>query len=317
VAALPLITGATGFAGSHLLDAIRQDGGRATAWCNPNGRPPDSADSGVQWSPVDLLDQGAVRAGLKAASPSAIYHCAGVADVHGSWKAPAHALRINALGTHHLLDAAAQLGLECPILVTGSALVYRGSLDPLAEDDPINPATPYGISKLAQEMVARHSPLPVLLVRPFNHAGPRQDAHLVTSAFARQLADIEAGRLDPVLQVGNLDSRRDITDVRDVVRAYRALVARGTPGRPYNVCSGRGSRVGDLLDTLLALSRVRVRVETDPARLRPSDNPVIVGDPTRIAAETGWRAEIPIEQTLADLLDYWRSALPRADPRPA
>ncbi len=157
----------------------------------------------------------------------------------------------------------------------------------------------------------------ILLARPFNHAGPRQDAHYATSAFARQLVEIEDGRREPVLRVGNLESRRDITDVRDTVLAYRALVARGTPHRPYNVCSGRAYRIGDLLDILLGLTRVRVRVDTDPDRLRPSDKPVMVGDPSRMADETGWRAQMPIERTLEDLLDYWRSALRRADPRPA
>ena len=167
-------------------------------------------------------------------------------------------------------------------------------------------------------MVGRASPLPVLLVRPFNHAGPRQDAHYVTSAFARQMAEIEAGRREPVLRVGNLDSRRDITDVRDTVRAYRALVARGTPRRPYNVCSGAAYRIGDLLDILLALTRVRV-TRRDRSRATAAERQPGHGrrSRTRIAAETGWRAEIPIEQTLADLLDYWRSALTRADPRPA
>jgi GDP-4-dehydro-6-deoxy-D-mannose reductase len=253
VAALPLITGATGFAGSHLLDSVRRDGSPAHAWYNPRGRTPEATDSGVQWSPVDLLDRQAVRDALKVARPSAIYHCGGVADVHGSWKAPAHVLRINAIGTHHVLDAAAEIGLTCRIVVTCSALVYLASLEPLREDDPINPGGPYGISKLAQEMATRDSGLPVLLARPFNHAGPRQDVHYVTSAFARQLVEIENGRVDAVLRVGNLESRRDITDVRDVALAYRALLERGTPHHPYNVCSGRGYRVGDLLDILLDL----------------------------------------------------------------
>jgi GDP-4-dehydro-6-deoxy-D-mannose reductase len=312
-----LITGAAGFAGGHLLDTFRRSGGGVTGWVNPRGRAPDGSDPDVDWAAVDLLDSAAVRRALAAAQPSAIYHCAGAADVHGAWKTPAHALRINVLGTHHLLDAARAIGLSCPILVIGSALVYRPSDAPVTEDHPTNPASPYGISKLAQEMLALDSPLRVLLARPFNHAGPRQDVHYVTSAFARQLVEIEDGRTEPVLRVGNLESRRDITDVRDTVLAYRALVERGTPHRPYNVCSGRAYRVGDLLEILRGLARVRVRIDTDPDRLRPSDIPIIVGDPSRIARDTGWRAQIPIERTLEDLLDYWRSTLTRADPRPA
>lgn len=304
----PLVTGATGFAGGHLLESLVADGLRVHAWANPGGRPPSRSNANVAWQSVDLLDRAAVRDALAAAAPSAIYHCAGVADVHGSWHAPGRALKINVLGTHHLLEAARGLGIEAPILVTGSALVYRPSDRPLTEEDAPGPSTPYGVSKLAQEIVALESPLRVLLARPFNHAGPRQDPSYVTSAFARQLADIEAGRGEPVLRVGNLDSKRDITDVRDTVLAYRALMARGTPHRPYNVCRGEAYRISDLLDMLLSLSPVRVRVEPDPARLRPSDIPIVLGSPARIATETGWQARIPIERTLADLLDYWRGA---------
>ena len=313
----PLITGATGFAGSHLLDCLLAQGGRVHAWSNPSGRTPDRSTPNVAWQTVDLLDRQAVSEALSVSMPSAIYHCAGVADVHGSWHAPGRALRVNVIGTHHLLDAARTIGLTSPILITGSALVYRPSTEPLTEDAPLGPRTPYGVSKLAQEIVARDSGLTVLLARPFNHAGPRQDTSYVTSAFARQLAEVEAGRIEPVLRVGNLESKRDITDVRDTVRAYRALVDRGTPQRPYNVCCGRAYRIRDLLDILLSLARVRVRVEQDPARLRPSDIPIVLGSAERIRSETGWQPLIPIEETLADLLEYWRTALTVPAPRPA
>jgi GDP-4-dehydro-6-deoxy-D-mannose reductase len=173
------------------------------------------------------------------------------------------------------------------------------------------------VSKLAQEILARQAPCSVLLARAFNHAGPRQDASYATSAFARQLAEIETGRREPILRTGNLESRRDITDVRDTVRAYQALVDHGAPHRPYNVCSGRAYRIGDLLDILLSLTRARVRVETDPDRLRPNDTAIVIGSPARITRETGWQPLIPIERTLGDLLDYWRSVLPLANPRPA
>jgi len=313
----PLITGATGFAGGHLLDTFRRDGSNVYGWHNPTGRAPHGSDAGVEWTAVDMLDKTAVHRALSTIRPSAIYHCAGVADVHRAWKTPTAALRMNVLGTHHLLDAARILGLSCPILVTCSALVYRPSGEALTEDHPLNPTSPYGISKLGQEMVAMSSPLRVLVTRPFNHAGPRQDVHYATSAFARQIVEIEDGRRDAVLRVGNLESRRDITDVRDTVLAYRALVEKGTPHRPYNVCSGHAYRIGDLLDTLIGLARVRVRIDVDPDRLRPSDVPVMAGSPDRIASETGWSAQIPIERTLEDLLNYWRTALTHADPRPA
>jgi GDP-4-dehydro-6-deoxy-D-mannose reductase len=214
---------------------------------------------------------------------------------------------VNALGTHHVLDAVRRAALTCPVLVTGSALVYRPSAVALSEDSEIGPSDAYGISKLAQEMLAlRTYWCPVLVTRSFNHAGPRQSDAFVTSGFARQIAEIEQGRTAPVLRVGNLESRRDLTDVRDTVRAYRLIAQHGTPGRPYNVCAGRAYRVADLLDLLVGMSRVRVRIEVDPARLRPSDVPVVLGNPARLEHETGWRPEISIEQTLGDLLDYWR-----------
>ena len=305
-----LVTGGTGFAGSHLIEQLLANGRDVAAWSNPGGHAPPPGPSDVGWRAVDLLDRGAVSEAIAGLSPSAVFHCAGFADVAGAWADPDGALRVNALGTHYLLDAVRRAGLPCPVLVTASALVYRPSPDPLREDAPIGPSGPYGISKLAQEMVAAASDgVRVIIARPFNHAGPRQSPSYVTSHFARQIAEIEHGRREPVLHVGNLESRRDITDVRDIVRAYLLLVERGRPRRPYNVCSGRPYRVGDLLATLVGLSQVRVTVRADPALMRPADIPVVVGDPTRIREETGWEPEVPMEKTLADLLDYWRARM--------
>jgi len=236
-----------------------------------------------------------------------VYHCGGIAHVGESWSQPVRALSVNVLGTHHVLEAVREAGLDCPVLVTGSALVYRPTTNLLSEEHPIGPSDPYGVSKLAQEMLATHAThAPIFIVRPFNHAGPRQAATYVTSSFARQIAEIEAGLREPVLRVGNLESRRDITDVRDTVRAYRLVVRHGRPGRPYNVCSGQVYRIRDLLDALTRMSSTAIRIEVDPDRLRPSDNPVIAGDRSRISAETGWQPRIPIDRTLEDLLDYWR-----------
>lgn len=302
---IPLITGATGFAGGHLLERLAASGGEVHALAHAGGQPP-APRPGVRWTVVDLLEREAVRRALEAARPAVIFHCAGIADVHDAWRVPARALRVNVLGTHNLLEACRDAGIACRVVVTGSALIYRPHSEPISEDDPIAPTTPYGVSKLAQEMTAEASGLPVILTRPFNHAGPRQSPAYASSAFAQQIARIESGHAEPVLRVGNLESRRDITDVRDTVRAYEALAAAGVPRRPYNVCSGRAYRMREVLDILLSLARVRVRVEVDPKRLRPSDNPVIVGSHERLTADTGWRPEIPIEQTLADLLDYWR-----------
>lgn len=309
----PLVTGATGFAGSHLVDHLLEHESRVAAWAHLRDREPHLAgDSRVLWASVDILDRQAVARALADLQPSVIYHCAGIAHVGESWSKPVRALSINVLGTHHVLEGVRDARLPCPVLVTGSALVYRPSTSLLREEDALGPSDPYGVSKLAQEMLAsRAIHGPVFIVRPFNHAGPRQSPTYVTSSFARQVAEIEAGLHEPMLRVGNLDSQRDITDVRDTVRAYRLIVKHGTPARPYNVCSGQAYRIRDLLDRLIGRSRTPIRVELDPERLRPSDNPIIAGDRSRIGSDTGWEPHLPIQQTLDDLLDYWRARTAR------
>jgi GDP-4-dehydro-6-deoxy-D-mannose reductase len=319
VPGLPLVTGATGFAGSHLVDHLLLFNQGVAAWSNASSRRSGSApphtDDRVHWRAVDVLDTAAVSEALAELKPSAIYHCAGVPHVGGSWSDPVRALRINALGTHRLLEGMRRAGIVCPVLITGSAMVYRDTEERIDESHPIGPSSPYAVSKLAQEMVAaRASDLPVFMTRPFNHAGPRQDPSFVTSSFARQIAEIEAGAREPVLRVGNLGSRRDITDVRDVARAYRLLVERGRPSSPYNICSGTAYRIADLLDALVGMSSTRIQVQPDAARMRPSDNPVILGDHSKLTRDTGWRPEIPIEQTLRELLEYWRTETVSAPP---
>jgi GDP-4-dehydro-6-deoxy-D-mannose reductase len=301
-----LITGASGFAGGHLLERLVSAGVPVQAWAHRGAT--QAGSSAVTWSTVDMLDREAVREGVRRANPSVVYHLAGAADVHSAWHDPARPLRVNAFGTHNLLESVREAAPSSRILVTGSAMVYKPQAGIITEDSPLGPTGPYGLSKLAQEMIAAQSALATILIRPFNHAGPRQSASYSTSAFAQQIAQIEAGRAEPVLRVGNLDAQRDVTDVRDTVRAYEALADRGRPGIPYNVCCGRAYSIRALLDILLSLARIRVRVETDPARLRPSDNPVIVGSHARLTADTGWTPQIPIEQTLSDLLEYWRRA---------
>jgi GDP-4-dehydro-6-deoxy-D-mannose reductase len=311
-AILPLVTGATGFAGSHLVDRLLQSHHRIVAWAHSGGRPVQAHGSRVDWQAVDVLDRNAVERSLEALKPQVVYHLAGLPHVAESWRHAARALEVNALGTHHLLEAVRTVIPTTKVIVAGSALVYRPSTAALAEDAPLAPADPYGVSKLAQEMLAERASTPVVRTRPFNHAGPRQSDAFVTSSFARQIAEIEAGQREPVLQVGNLDARRDIMDVRDTARAYEYLARAGVPGRVYNICSGTAHRVGDLLDRLLQLARVRVTIRQDPSRLRPSDNPIVLGEPTRLTADTGWRAEIPIETTLGDLLAWWRTRLAEA-----
>ena len=302
-----LVTGAAGFAGSHLVEqlAARRD---LVCW----SREAPSADlvSLAQWQQIDLLDREHVRRAVAALKPSSIYHLAGVPHVGGSWDATEPTLAGNVLSTHYLFDALRRAGVRARVLVTASATVYAPSNEPIAEDGAIAPGSPYALSKLAQEMrtlrASVEDGLDVIVVRAFNHTGPRQVPAFAAPSFARQIALIEQGTQPPVIRAGNLAPRRDLSDVRDVVRAYVALMERGVSGAVYNVASGVGRSIGDVLDALVARARVKVTVETDPALLRPNDTAALVGDITRLRRDTGWQPLIPFEQTLDDLLEYWR-----------
>lgn len=317
-----LITGAAGFAGSHLLDLVEAGERPIVAWRRP-GEPLPAAPTGTRcrWMAIDILDRDAVRQAVRDVRPTLVYHLAGMAHAGGSWDRTVQTLEVNALGTHHLLEEVADLDSPPRVLITGSALVYREQSRALGEDDPIGPASPYGLSKLAQEMTGAHAArergLPALLTRPFNHIGPRQSPSFFASGVARQVAQIEHGLAEPVIGVGNLDARRDLTDVRDTVRAYRAILERGVPGRVYNVCAGQAYRIGDILDRLLSRTRARIDVRQDPERYRPHDAPLVLGDRSRLSSELGWVPTIPIEQTLTDLLEYWRQATQPAGPASA
>jgi GDP-4-dehydro-6-deoxy-D-mannose reductase len=306
-----LVTGAAGFAGSHLLDLLEREAAPVVAWRRP-GEPLPHGRTGdeLRWMSVELLDRGAVLKAMEEVRPAEVYHCAGAANVGQSWERTHEAVATNVLGTSHVLDAIRRTGLGSRVLIPGSALVCKPSDRAITEGDPIGPTSPYGVSKLAQEMLGRRvaleARLPVVLTRSFNHVGPRQQQSFFTSSFARQIARIEAGLAEPVLRVGNLEARRDLTDVRDTVRAYRLLLRRGRAGEVYNVCSGRAHQVGEILDMLLARARASIRVQPDPARYRPNDTPLVLGDCRRTRDETGWSPEIPIEQSLEDLLAYWR-----------
>jgi GDP-4-dehydro-6-deoxy-D-mannose reductase len=292
-----------------MLDQLGHRAG-TIAWHRPGGTPP-APQGKTRWVPVDLLDRKAVMRALATHPPRFVCHLAGAPSVESSWISAVPHLQVNVLGTHHLLEAVRALGRPCRVLVVSSALVYRVDGSPISESAPLAPTSPYGFTKLAQDQLALRSAaddgLDVVVARPFNHAGPRQAAGFALSSFARQIARIEAGLDPPVIRVGNLDARRDLTDVRDVVRAYEALMHHGRTGRAYNVCRGVPVRIGDLLDRLCRLSTVPVRIETDPARLRPSDVPLLEGDASRARAEVGWSPAIPVERTISDTLDWWRS----------
>ena len=315
MATTTLVTGAAGFAGSHLLDLLVDDrangSGSIVAWQRPNtnGGSGRHADVGVEWEAIDILDANAVRAAILRIKPTAVYHCAGAAHVGKAWDQAETTFAINVRGTHHLLDALSRTGVESRVLIPSSALVYASADRALREDDSLLPSSPYGLSKLAQEMLAPHAGrgVTVVVARAFNHFGPRQDPFFAAAGFARRIADIERGKWEPEIAVGNLDARRDLTDVRDTVRAYRLMLEHGKPGDVFNVCSGVAIEIRELLDRLIARARVAVRIRIDPARYRPNDTPLLLGDPGRIKEQLGWTPRIDLNQSVDDLLAYWRT----------
>ncbi len=306
-----IVTGAAGFVGSHLVERLTGQG-PVIGWHRPGHTPPATPPS-VRWTPVDITDREAVFAAIEDAQPARIFHLAGAASVGESWRTSGRQLQVNALGTHHLLTAVRHGSRPCRVLVVTSALIYRPSDRPLDEASPLGPTNPYGFSKLAQDQIAGHAAqeehLDVVIARPFNQIGPRQSPAFAIASFARQLARIEAGLDPPVIRVGNLDTRRDIIDVRDVVSAYELLVAHGRTAGIYNVCAGRAWRIGDLLETMRGEAKVPVDVIQDTGRIRPTDTPVVLGDATRIQREVGWAPVIPLEQSLADMLGWWRQEI--------
>jgi GDP-4-dehydro-6-deoxy-D-mannose reductase len=303
-----LVTGAGGFAGSHLVEQLAASTA-VVGWSR--SAPPVEVAAIATWERIDLLDRHGVRQAIRRLQPRAIFHCAGRPHVAESWRQTATTLEANALATHHLLDALFDTGVDARVLITGTSYVYAPGTGPIGEDDPVAPIGPYAVSKFAQEQLAlyagRHDGLDVVVARAFNHTGPRQQPSFAAPAFARQIALIERGVLPPVLKVGNLEATRDLTDVRDVGRAYRALMTSAASGSVYNIASGTGRTVRAIVDALVARAGVPIAIEVDPARLRPNDVPVLIGDASRLRRLTGWAPEIPFDQTLDDLLEYWRN----------
>ena len=307
-----LITGAAGFVGSHLIELLEKDSAPIVGLLRP-GTEPLASGSRVIWHAVEMQDRDSVANAIAAFPPSEIYHLAGVAHVGDSWSHVHETFAGNVLGTHHLFSALRRAHLKPRVLIASSATVYQPVNRAITEQDVILPNNPYGTSKLAQEMVAvrawQDDGIPSLVARAFNHIGPRQAPSFVASSIAKQIAEIEAGRRPAKLQMGNLESQRDIMDVRDTVRAYRAMVKSAKPGIPYNVCSGVAAPIRSLVELLTSKARAPVTIEQDPTRFRPNDTPLVLGDHSRLTSDTGWEPKIPLEQTVADLLDYWRSVV--------
>jgi GDP-4-dehydro-6-deoxy-D-mannose reductase len=310
------ITGATGFAGSHLVDHLLDNGYDVAALVHAASSHQELPDApGVRPYPGDLLDLASLTAAVADAAPDVIFHLAGQAYPARSWGDPARTIAINTGGTANLLEAAVALGRPRVVVVT-SAEMY-GALDaadlPLTETAVPRPRHPYGVSKMAAGELVRvyhdRYGLPVVEARPFNHIGPRQAPGFVVPDFASQLAAVGLGLGAAEMRVGNLDAQRDFTDVRDVVRAYRLLAEGGEPGQAYLICSGRPVAIRDLLDEMLDLLGQPVAVTLDPARLKPSDTPCIYGSYAKLAARTDWAPAIPLRQSLADALADWTARL--------
>lgn len=293
-----LVTGAAGFVGRHLVAHLTAEGDDVIA--------ADQQDGGV-----DITDARAIAALLDTVRPDAVYHLAGAADVGGSWQNPVDTFRVNAEGTLNVLRGCIDAGVERVLSVSSADIYGRVTAEelPLDEETPLRPVSPYAASKVAADYVALQSylghGLGVIRVRPFNHIGPGQSPRFVAPALAERIAQNEIDG-EEVLAVGNLSPRRDFTDVRDVVRAYRMLVLSGVPGEAYNICSGVDIAVRDLAVRLVAMTNKPMRLESDPSLQRPVDVPVLRGDNTKLKQATGWEPVVPLDQTLADLLDEWR-----------
>lgn len=311
-----LVTGAGGFVGGHLVDALLQQA-NVEVWGTL--KPGDSAqyiDPRIQSVPVELCDPQAVTALLGDLKPDRIFHLAGQAFVPASWDDPWDTLSTNIRSQLNIFQGCLVCGLkETRSLVIGSQEEYGRISDaemPATETSRFRPDNPYGVSKVAQDLLGqayflRHG-LPVVRVQPFNHIGPRQNQRFVASNFARQIVEIERGNQEPVMKVGNLEAQRDFSDVRDVVQAYIAALEKGQAGDSYVVASGVARTVRSILDGLLAHSNCQVKIEVDPARYRVSDTPRQYGDSAKLRAATGWQPTIPFEQTLLDILNYERQS---------
>ena len=317
-----LITGITGFVGSHMAELAIQSGMSVFGSIRPRSNMDNikHLTDSVSLIYADLRDASAARNLLDKAEPEYIVHLAAHSFVGTSWGSPSETLDNNLSCQINLFEALRSTfrnspGMAPRFLVIGSSEEYGMVLPdelPIKEDQPLRPLSPYAVSKVGQDMMGyqywQSYSLPIVRTRAFNHEGPRRGSAFVTSNFAQQIARIEANKQHPVIHVGDLSTRRDYTDVRDIVHGYMLLLQRGQSGEVYNLCSGNDWQIQVVLNYLLSLSkdRDRIAVEVDKKRLRPSDVPVLVGDNSKIKSQLGWKPEIPFTQTLQDTLTYWR-----------
>lgn len=312
-----LITGITGFAGSHLAEYILANHPEAEVFGTVRWRSRMDNIAAVQDKvrliEADIKDMVSLKAALAESRPDRIFHLAAQSFVPTSWKCPAETFAINAIGEINLFEAVLALDLKPRIQVAGSSEEYGQVFSdeiPMRETNPLRPLSPYAVSKVAQDLLAfqyyKSYGLRTVRTRGFNHTGPRRGDVFVTSSFAKQIAEIEKKRRPPVIHVGNLEAKRDFTDVRDMVRGYWLALERGVEGEVYNIGRGQSFSMKEVLDLLMSLSRAKMEVKVDPARLRPSDVPVLLSDSSKFVDLTGWRPVIPFKQTILDLLNYWR-----------
>lgn len=309
-----LITG-TGFVGRHLARyLVKQDiEVLGTALHSPEE---EELFEGYQYLLCDVCSQAALQNILEKWNPDYIFHLAAQSSASHSWVQTRETFEINLMGELNLLETLRRLGISARVLITCSSHEY-GKVDPrdfpISEEQLLRPDSPYALSKVFQELLAKQYfeayGMPLVVTRAFNHAGPGQGTGFVCADFAKQIAEVEAGIREPIIYVGNLGTKRDFTDVRDIVRAYWLIMEKGKAGETYNVCSGKAYAIGEILDILLSKARVKVEIRNDPERSRPADIPVLLGDPAKIFRATGWKPEIPFERTLEDVLNYWRQMI--------
>jgi len=310
-----LITGVAGFVGRYLLGELSENSlpGDELIGMGIEDISIEECAGLSDYTRLNITDKDEFRNYLTRQRPDVIYHLAALSSVGDSLKRPVETFLVNQMGTLYLLETAVNdLSCKTKVLLVGSADIYKPpkGVKPMNENTPFLPLNPYAASKAAVDYLGeiywKNYELPVIRTRSFNHIGPGQRLSFVMPNFARQIARIERGLQEPILRVGNLSVRRDFTDVRSVVRAYRLIVERGVPGDVYNVCSGDAVSIEEMLNMLLEKTTADIAVKTDLKRMRKADNPILLGDNSKLKAHTGWQPDIPIRTTLEDLLNYWR-----------
>lgn len=310
-----LITGITGFAGSHMAELLLKEGYEVYGTVRPRSKTEhiDHLQDKIKLFDADLQDSHSYASVLEKVQPAYIFHLAAQAFVPSSWSSPTSTMEVNVIGSIHLFEAIRRAGIDPLIQIACSSEEYglvKKDEVPIKETNDLRPLSPYAVSKIAMDFLGyqyfRSYGLRVIRTRGFNHTGPRQGEVYVCSTFAKQIAAIEKKKQAPVIKVGNLESFRDFTDVRDMTSAYLLAVTKGKPGEVYNIASEKTWQIKDVLQMLLKMSRAKIKIEEDPDRMRPSDVEILLGDASKFKKETGWAPKIPFEQTLTDLLNYWR-----------